>query len=650
MTFLVPTALALAAIALPITVLYILKLRMRRVPVSSDLFWQQIFQARPPRSFWNRFRHPLSWLTQILILLTIVAAAGDPRWMTGSPPHSLVLILDVSASMQAAESGGQRLDLATDQARRIINSLPPGSQAAVIAADHRAEVVCGMTDHIPDLLRAVSDIQPSAAAGSPELAITAAAELLGQNDSGEIILLTDHCFESTKLTEHPRLTILSAATPLPNMGITKCQSLRNPDDPLTAELLVAVTNSSPHTAEAELELRLSGTLSSVVRLKLSPNESTTRSFPRSGPAGGIWRAELKNIRFSRDADPTAPEPDADSAPTDALTIDNSAVAVLEDAPRQQVLLVSPGSLFVQKVFEADPLTELTVLPQPPANNSWPPNHIVVLHENVPRQLPGGPVIVLDPRNDCDAWNIRSTRENPLPAQTVEMHPITRNFRLDDVLIPAVSELEFQLKPRILAAAEDGLPLCCLLQRPQGPVVVIPLHLTQSDLAFRTVFPILMSNTLRWLAGHSDALPSATQAGQQVAVPLQLTAPATPNQYSLLRSPAGKLTRIPVVPDTSSPLSATALTGPLRESGLWLIEPNGGTAPPSTNSNSAVPVAVNVAASSETDLRPRQASEKSPKSPPRAAAMSGRPPWFWLCLAAVLLLTSEWFLYQRRWIT
>ncbi|MFN5973798.1 MAG: hypothetical protein ACK48U_05060, partial [Planctomyces sp.] len=92
------------------------------------------------------------------------------------------------------------------------------------------------------------------------------------------------------------------------------------------------------------------------------------------------------------------------------------------------------------------------------------------------------------------------------------------------------------------------------------------------------------------------------------------------------------------------------TGPLRESGLWLIEPNGSTAPPGTNSNSAVPVAVNVAASSETDLRPRQASEKSPKSPPRAVAMSGRPPWFWLCLAAVLLLTSEWFLYQRRWIT
>ena len=75
MTFLVPTAFALAVIAIPITVLYILKLRMRQVHVSSDLFWQQIFTARPPRSFWSRFRHPLSWLAQLLILLAIVHLA-----------------------------------------------------------------------------------------------------------------------------------------------------------------------------------------------------------------------------------------------------------------------------------------------------------------------------------------------------------------------------------------------------------------------------------------------------------------------------------------------------------------------------------------------------------------------------------------------
>ncbi|MFM7919155.1 MAG: BatA domain-containing protein, partial [Planctomycetaceae bacterium] len=140
MTVLVPTALALLAIALPITVLYILKLRMRQVHVSSDLFWQQIFQARPPRSFWNRFRHPLSWLTQILILLTIVAAAADPRWLSGVPQRNLVIILDTSASMQAREASGQRLTLAANQARQIINGLPPGTQAAVIAADQHPEV------------------------------------------------------------------------------------------------------------------------------------------------------------------------------------------------------------------------------------------------------------------------------------------------------------------------------------------------------------------------------------------------------------------------------------------------------------------------------------------------------------------------------
>ena len=54
MTFLVPTAFALAVIAIPITVLYILKLRMRQVHVSSDLFWQvkhpsQAVQSWPAR-------------------------------------------------------------------------------------------------------------------------------------------------------------------------------------------------------------------------------------------------------------------------------------------------------------------------------------------------------------------------------------------------------------------------------------------------------------------------------------------------------------------------------------------------------------------------------------------------------------------------
>lgn len=656
MTLLAPTALALLVIALPITVLYILKLRMRQVHVSSDLFWQQIVQARPPRSFWNRFRHPLSWLTQILMLLAIVAAAADPRWLSNAPQHKLVIILDTSASMQAREASGQRLTLATDRARQIINALAPGSQAAIIASDLHPRIVCGMTDHIPDLLRAISKVQPSAAPGRPDLAVNAASQMLGNPNSGSILLLTDACFDKATLNGRPELTIESIADDLPNVGITECQALRNSDDPLSAELLVSIRNASPLFAAASLELRLAGKLSNVTRVTLAPGENSSRTFPRIGPAGGIWQAQLKGIRFSAEANPAEPAPNTAPEIADALEPDNSAVAVLPDAPRQKVLLVSPGNLFIQKVLEADPLTELSVLQQLPAENDWPRDTIVILHELVPRQLPPLPVLMLDPRSDCDAWNVASTRDNPLPAQTVTPHPVTRNFRLDDVLIPAVSELEFNTSPQVLAAAEDGLPLCCLLPRAIGPVVVVPLQLTQSDLAFRTVFPILISNTLHWLSGRTESSPSAIQAGQSFIVPLpaksaQLTTSTSPAQQSaLLRSPSGIISRIPVMTDGETPPIRTAITGPLREAGLWLAEATAGPAGTQQISSSAVPIAVNVAAPDETDLRPRTSFETSSDAPQVSTSSAGRPPWYWLCLAAVTLLTGEWFLYQRRWIT
>ncbi len=72
MLFAVPTALWLAAIALPIIALYILKVRLRRLPVSTNLFWKQIYDEKPPRSIWQQLRHWLSLLAQLLLLRLLV--------------------------------------------------------------------------------------------------------------------------------------------------------------------------------------------------------------------------------------------------------------------------------------------------------------------------------------------------------------------------------------------------------------------------------------------------------------------------------------------------------------------------------------------------------------------------------------------------
>ena len=59
MSFANPAALLWAALAIPIVIFYILKLRLRRVPVSTVIFWRQIFEEKKPRSLWQRLRHLL---------------------------------------------------------------------------------------------------------------------------------------------------------------------------------------------------------------------------------------------------------------------------------------------------------------------------------------------------------------------------------------------------------------------------------------------------------------------------------------------------------------------------------------------------------------------------------------------------------------
>ena len=97
-----PTALLLAGLAVPIVVFYILKIRLRRVPVSTLLFWQQIFEEKKPRSLWQRLRHLLSLLLQLAFLALLVFALAEPifRWQQARA-RRLVLVVDNSASMNA---------------------------------------------------------------------------------------------------------------------------------------------------------------------------------------------------------------------------------------------------------------------------------------------------------------------------------------------------------------------------------------------------------------------------------------------------------------------------------------------------------------------------------------------------------------------
>src|SRR4051812_29170988 len=108
-----PAALLFAPLALPGVIPYILKIRLRRVPGSTLMFWRQIFEEKKPRSIWQRLRHLLSLLLQLAFLTLLVLALADPifRWQR-SQARRLVLVVDNSASMNANDVRPSRLEAA----------------------------------------------------------------------------------------------------------------------------------------------------------------------------------------------------------------------------------------------------------------------------------------------------------------------------------------------------------------------------------------------------------------------------------------------------------------------------------------------------------------------------------------------------------
>src|SRR5438477_10539833 len=105
-----PTALLWIGLAIPIVIFYILKIRLRRMPVSTIIFWRQIFEQKQPRSIWQHLRHLLSLLVQLAMLCLLVFALAEPffRWEVQGA-RRLVLVVDNSASMNATDARPSRL-------------------------------------------------------------------------------------------------------------------------------------------------------------------------------------------------------------------------------------------------------------------------------------------------------------------------------------------------------------------------------------------------------------------------------------------------------------------------------------------------------------------------------------------------------------
>ncbi len=684
MIFGTPLALALFVFAVPVVIFYILKVRLRRVPVSTNLFWKQIYDEKPPRSIWQTLRHLLSLLAQLLLVALLVLAVADPYfpWQL-LQARRIVAVVDNSASMRATDVKDSRFDAAIRAALAAADGLRFRDEMAVVLAGPEPEVVLGMSSHVPTLRRALRSIGISDNPTQLGPAIELGKQLIAGHPYGQVIVFTDGCgntadfvadrkqsrvefippgsneFDPTNMRAHRAETTDKDSTPVAcrvfgtpdagNVGITRFQVRRSLIDPLGYEVLVAVKNASGHAMKGRLELDLDGSPVDVLPLDLAPEGVFTRSLEKTSLEGGTLTASLTEIRIAADTGPQKPaagESRREAEPEiNALAADDRAWAVLPPREVQNVVLITQGNLFLQKVFEANPLVRLTVEKEFP--QTWPAGGIIVLHRAVPDKLPAGNVFVVDPRNGCNAWELGEPIANPIVTEQDKESPLMTHVRLDNVVMPDARRLKFTKPPHVLAGALSGDPVYAEVRRVGGRCLVLSVNINEGDLAFRTAFPIMVANSLGWFTGQTGELRSSLATGSTTEIDL---ADHTAGESLILRSPSGDCRPLPVrnrgYSRQGEPTADAAYLAipPLDACGVWSIARGS-----SGESGPIAELAVNLASDAESDLR-TPAESIGPEPGTRLADWFTRPIWFYLAAAACLLTIIEWRLHQRRVLT
>lgn len=622
MTFANPSAFFLALLAVPIVAFYLLKVKMRQVPVSTMMFWDEVFEEKQTRALWRTLRHPLSLIVQLLMLSFLILALADPTISSFQrQQRRLVLILDTSASMKAAsrndsdESDESRFDVAMQRVDRLIQSMNPLDEMAVVTAGGKPEVICGLTSYPNSVSRAVQAVTCTDGPTSIAESLQIARQLVAGHPNGMIVVITDGQFpDNVPQSERPRVQWDRVGEPIDNLAITRFQVRRTMNDAAGFEVLVEVSNFSASETTARLEIDLEDEPLDVIPLKLEPGEFRSQSFRYTSASGGILSAAIDI--------------------PDGLSSDNLAYAVLPERLAIPVTLVSPGNWFLEQVLEADDLIDLTVTTNIP--NRAPAGGVLVLHRQDTETLPDGPLLIVEPMGSTEFWDFQGKAQQSIVVEQNASSPVLRHIRFDNVIIAGASRTLPLKQHTILVQTADGAPVCFTVNRNAGNMVVLTADLEQGDLALRTAFPILISNSITWLTGtHGELTESfSTSTVRRLELPSPGSPSAKLRSFELV-SPSGRVT---TVRSKSAPV-----LGPFSEVGVWQLAE----VAPDDSASQVIRFACNLANPEESNV---QRPAALPSGTSESVQAGGRPLWFYITLAAILLAIVEWVLFQRRWIS
>jgi len=455
----------------PIVALYLLRFGRRRRAVSSLGLWRDTLAQR------NRWRTPVSLAAQLALLALLVLALAEPyRPATRSQARNVVLIVDTSASMNATDAAPTRLVQAVTEAQRLVDKIGQHEQMAVVASDAAPRILCRSTGDRRLLRAALARIRPTNAPGRLADAVRLAHRMVAGYNNPTILVLSDGCDDGvTESLDDDRVRLIKIGGEAANVGVTHLAVRPDPLLPSQAMALVRVENFGQQAATGSLEFGLSGGETRREQLSVPAGEAVAHSWSLDASDGGLLQ-----VVWTVD---------------DALAADNRAWVSIGAQRPVGVLLVSPGNPSLESALASNPLVELTVEQEVPAELTSV--DVLVLDGLTPPQLPACPILAVAPTGSCGLWQ-RSGTVSVIARHGWDGLLPELDIDLSGVVFEEFADLNFASPATTLAATVGGRPILSELTRPDGNVLVLHPTLDKSDLAQRDQFPLLLAAAIKRL--------------------------------------------------------------------------------------------------------------------------------------------------------
>ncbi len=618
MSFLTPLALLLSILAIPIVLLYMLRLRRQEMFVSSTLLWQKLLRDREANAPWQKLRRNLLLILQLLVLALLVLALARPFLPVASVASgSVVVILDGSASMQATDIEPDRFTAAQEDVRRWINDLGANDQMTLILAGAQPAVLAAATSDKILLRTALDGAAPATAEtdwGAALALATGAAQ--GVRDA-RLVIVSDGGLPA----DLPALPLETVYLPIGSSGENLAISaLATRNTEAGPQLFARVANTGELDQETILALILDGVLADSQRVHVSAGEVTNLTWDLPADVGTIM-AQLSEQT------------------EDYLALDDTAWAVHEGGDSNRALLVTEGNIFLEQLFAVLPGINLfKAAPDADPAALVQEAFDLYIYDGVPlpQPPPAGEMLIINPQNaDSPAGNgellftVTGTFSDTVVTRLVD-NPLLQFVDWSGVDIKTAQNVQATWAQPLVSAA--GGPLL-LVGEPNGyRTAILTFDLHASDLPLQIAFPVLMANLTNWLnPGRAFDAPGGLQPGDPVVI--------TPG--------AGTTHVLVEKPDGSSWLAEVGTAGltftDTQTPGFYAVHLRD-----AISERPAGQFAVNLFSTLDSNLTPAPAIQigQTEITEGFEANIGQRELWPWLAAVAFLLLIAEWWVYFR----